>query len=218
MVDAVVQDLNTAQELAKQDLGATLAQPLPHGRSPMDSRAALQVAHWMLQIRPKAQMAIFNTAGVRADLDAGPVTYGGMFELFPFDNRFAIGKVKVASVRKLLRDSYTHGSSFSVAGVQVKVTCKGSDIDVAILRNKRPLKDTDTLSIVASDYLVTTPKFAQAGLDEKLFTIEDDPVIREAIVDMVRNKGKLDIVQGNTLEIPGSWPVQCPATPAKDGK
>lgn len=215
VLEAIATDVKQARAKAEEPIGAVLPKPLPHGRSPLDSEAATQVAAWMLQARPKGQMAIINTAGIRSDLNAGPMSYGAFYEMFPFDNRFAIGTVKVEYVRKLLRDSFARGSGHSIAGVTVKATCKGSELNIELIRNGRRLDDKDSITLVASDYLATTPRFASAGLVPDSFTIEDDPTIRDAIVGVLKDKGTLSLVKESPLHLP-SWPVKCGAPePAK---
>ena len=50
----------------------------------------------MLAAQPRAQVALTNGGGLRADIPAGPLTYGELFKAMPFDNRFALADDRAA--------------------------------------------------------------------------------------------------------------------------
>ena len=52
----------------------------------------------------KADVAIMNNGGIRADLPAGPVSYGALFEVQPFQNRL----VRVTVTGAVLREALEH--------------------------------------------------------------------------------------------------------------
>src|SRR5262249_54168219 len=54
-----------------------------------DTALANLLADWLRLAAGAVDVAIANTGGVRASLPAGPITYGRLFELTPFDNREA---------------------------------------------------------------------------------------------------------------------------------
>ena len=55
---------------------------------------------------PGADVSINNTSGgLRADLPAGPLTYGAVFEVMPFDNRLVTFHLTGAELRKVLAES-----------------------------------------------------------------------------------------------------------------
>ena len=67
-------------------VGVELAQPLTRRR---DGQCALGglVARSLLRAVPGARLAMTNAGGLRADLAAGALRYGQIFDVIPFDNR-----------------------------------------------------------------------------------------------------------------------------------
>ena len=53
-------------------------------------------------VRPRADVALLNAGGVRANIGAGPITYGELYEAFPFDNQFAMVRMTVAQLRAMV--------------------------------------------------------------------------------------------------------------------
>ena len=52
----------------------------------------------------RADVALTNGGGLRADIPAGDLTYGRLYEAMPFDNRFAVVELKGKHIRKLVTD------------------------------------------------------------------------------------------------------------------
>ena len=66
----------------------------------------------MLAAQPagaNAEIALTNGGGLRADIPAGELTYGGLFEAMPFDNRFAIVDVKGSHLRSMVSTNLQRG-------------------------------------------------------------------------------------------------------------
>jgi 5'-nucleotidase len=69
---------------AQRPLGPVLRASLKrdyHSLSPLGAMVAEAV-----RVDEGAQMAVVNAGGLRADLRAGPLTYGALYEMFPFEN------------------------------------------------------------------------------------------------------------------------------------
>lgn len=54
----------------------------------------------MLAAAPDAQLALTNSGGLRADLNAGPITLGDVISAFPFPNELTVMDLKGKSLRK----------------------------------------------------------------------------------------------------------------------
>jgi 5'-nucleotidase len=208
---AVAEDIARSEAKRKELVGVTLTAPLASRGAPA-SPLATQVAAWMLEARPKAQVALVNAGGIRAPLPAGPLAYGAFYEMFPFDNRFATATVKVSALRKLVRDNLLGADGFAIAGVQVQATCKGPELQVDLIHKGRPLRDTQDITLLTSDYLAMTSRIADAGMPRDAFSLEGDPPIREALMEHLRKKGgTVSPIKGEPIRTPGQWPVVCPA-------
>lgn len=53
------------------------------------------------------EIGLMNSGGIRAGLDEGPVTYGEVQEIFPFDNQLVVFKIP----GRVLREALEHGAS-----------------------------------------------------------------------------------------------------------
>ena len=84
-------------------------------------------ADLMRAARRGADVALTNGGGLRADLPAGPLTYGQLFEAAPFDNRFATipstgAELTDAVARNLGRDN----GIVSLSGVRAEARCRAT--------------------------------------------------------------------------------------------
>jgi 5'-nucleotidase len=68
---------------------------------------------------PDADLAIQNSGGLRADLSAGPFTYGELFEVLPFDNILVTLQITGAQVKKIFELALVDNRVFQVSGVKV---------------------------------------------------------------------------------------------------
>lgn len=178
----------------------------------------------MLATQRGADVAIVNGGGIRADFPEGVLTYGALYETFPFDNRFALVTLTGAQLRRILADNVTsNGSLLSVGGVTVNAECHGRELRVDIARaNGRPVRDSDRLTIATSDFLATGGDRAlTAEIDANNIRMPDDgPNIRDAIAAYLRSLPAATVVQPDNAQIysrehprwhyAGERPVRCP--------
>ncbi len=147
----------------------------------------------MHEARPAADLALYNGGGLRADLPAGPLTYGSFYEALPFDNRFALVRSSGREVAELFARDVTHaGSVLSVSGVRVVARCEGSEARVTLERaDGRAIGDDEPLTLVVSDFIATGGDgfFARAREQAGAVTLEDDPPMREAMVSLLEAHG-----------------------------
>ena len=179
----------------------------------------------MLAAMPSADVALTNGGGLRADIPAGQLTYGQIFEAMPFDNRFAIVELKGSHLRKLVSTNLQRGGAIlSWGGLAAKARCKGARLDLQITVRGKPLDDKKTYKLATSDFLAS----GGDGLIGRLKLPEGsvkltDVIIREAMVDVLKKrKGKLDPAQyfapaKKRMDYPGERPVNCvpPTAPTK---
>ena len=178
-----------------------------------ESAAGNLLADLIREARPRADLAIFNAGGVRADLPEGELRYGALYETFPFDNRFASVRLTGAQLRDIVRFNLMQSSgTLLFSGVEIRARCEGDALNVEITRRGRRVRDEDQLDVVTSDYLATTPIFT--GLPEDALQIEDE-LIRDAIAEALsRRGGQLDPARHYDPErprvrLPSPRPVEC---------
>lgn len=168
----------------------------------------------------RADVALTNGGGLRADLPAGPLTYGSLYRAMPFDNRFAVVTLNGKHLRKMITNNlYGGGGFFSWGGITVQATCKGSTLDV-VLRDKKGaiIDDERTMTLLASDFLASGGDGAIGRLKLPDGSVEmTDVLIRDAMADALRARGgKLAPVQlydpaKPRIAYPRPRPVKCGA-------
>lgn len=173
----------------------------------------------MRAARPDADVAVYNGGGLRADLPAGPLTYGAFYEALPFDNRFATVRTTAGELARLFaRNASRSGSFLSVSGVRVEVRCdEGGALRVRLSREDgRILHDDEPLTLVTSDFLATGGDgiFGDARARGAV-SIDDGPPMREAMVDALSRRGgeispaELFARDRRRVELPSERPVRC---------
>jgi len=105
-------------------------------------------------------VALVNNGGIRADLPAGPVTWGELFDVEPFQNFVVSGTVTGAQLRAVLEHAVGAADARAhVAGVRVVVDPSrpaGQRIVALTLPDGRPVLDT-------AHYTLAVPDFVAAG-------------------------------------------------------
>lgn len=92
--------------LVNQQVGTALA-PLTRAASPAGEHALGRlIADAQRAAVPGAQAAFMNPGGVRADLDAGPITWGELFTIQPFGNSLVAMTLTGAQVQTLLEQQW----------------------------------------------------------------------------------------------------------------
>ncbi|MEO6599118.1 MAG: bifunctional UDP-sugar hydrolase/5'-nucleotidase [Polyangiaceae bacterium] len=105
-----------------------------------------------------SDVALLNGGSLRANLPAGALSYGELFEAMPFDNlvariRLTGGELKAVILTHLQHDS--HGL-ISLSGVRVAARCGKNGAEIKLVRNNgRPVSDSETLVLATSDYIAT---------------------------------------------------------------
>jgi len=171
----------------------------------------------MLAARPDAQVALTNGGGLRADIPAGDLTYGRLYQAMPFDNRFAVVDVKGKHIRRLATSNIQRGGGiFSWGGLVMKARCKDGSLAADIKVAGKPLADDESYKLVTSDFLASGGDgvIGRLKLPEGAITMTDD-IIRDAIAAILRKKkGKVDPAQlyspaRRRLDYEGDRPVNC---------
>ncbi len=179
-----------AEAIKSEQLGVHLASSFPH---PPATESPL--ANLMTQAVLEAvggDVAIHNVVGgIRSTLPGGDLTFGSVYEMFPFDNRVVVLDISGAELRAVLAHQAHRGHRRAgVAGIRVQVQCSGDDMHVIATRpDGSEIADSDPVRLIANDFLVL-------GGDDVLTPIIPDngipidfsmPLVRDVLVDWFRN-------------------------------
>lgn len=133
-----------------------------------------------------ADIAIHNVfGGIRSGLPAGELTYGSVFEMFPFDNIVSIHEISGSDLRRIFARWANGHRKPGFAGMRVFVSCTAGGMDVVMrLNDGREISDDDRVRIVVNDFLalggddILTPAIPEGGFELHY----DMPLTRDALV------------------------------------
>jgi 5'-nucleotidase len=104
----------------------------------------------------RADIAILNPGGLRADIDAGDLTFGKMYETLPFDDEIASLELTGEELLRLLRVAYGgRRGIFPVSGLKIQLLlCPGPNrFKGATLSDGTPILPQKIYRIVLPDFL-----------------------------------------------------------------
>lgn len=109
-----------------------------------------------------ADVAVHNDGGIRAPLDAGPITYAELYAVLPFDNTLVGLDLTGAQVRELLENGMSsRGSGIQVSGLAFTYSMnkpRGRRVmDVTV--GGQPLDYERVYRVITIDYLLTHPDY-----------------------------------------------------------
>lgn len=120
-----------------------------------------------------ADVGIYNTGGVRANIAKGDVTLGDVYAAFPFDNTLSMVTLKGSKLKELLKKA--PGSFYVNAGV--KIVRSGSSITSMTVGGKA-IDDNREYLVATIDYISD---------NDANTSIFNNPVDREDSVEMIRD-------------------------------
>ncbi len=154
ITDLIAPALARVEELQNRPLGVSAPAALTRNyeaESPLG--AVLADA---LRAREQADVAILNPGGLRADLKAGELRYGDVYEVIPFDNTVATLTMSYEELRRLLVAAYgARKGVFQISGLKIQLSkCPGtSRLRGFTLEDGKPLKQDKKYRVVMPDFL-----------------------------------------------------------------
>lgn len=138
-----------------------------------------------------SDVGVTNGGGLRANLSAGPLRYGDLYEVMPFDNRVATIVVDGKTLARMVELGHAgpHGSlSWSHLAFEAD-GCKVTSIAV----DGKPLDVSATYRVVTNDYLAGGGSgFDRLGIDpSKVNVLWEGPyVLRDVMASALHDQGK----------------------------
>jgi 5'-nucleotidase len=142
------------------------------------------------------EVGLTNNGGVRDNLSAGPLKYGHVFNVLPFDNRLAIMTVNGRTLKRIVEMGVrATGGGLSWSNL----TYVASHCQVlSVLIKGQPLDESKTYRIMTNDYLATGGSgFNELNLTADQVQLKDDaPPLRDAAVTVLKTWNH-DIASGD---------------------
>ncbi len=149
-----------------------------------------------LRERLAADVALVNSnarGGLRADFPEGALTFGHLYDVFPFDNRVVrltltgdeVTRVFAEEIRRRRR-----GGTLGTSGVIARVSCSSDGPHVDLLHaDGQPVDGSERLNVVTMDTLATGLVFTTVPPPAGFTVPQDAPVLREVVEDWLRHRG-----------------------------
>jgi 5'-nucleotidase len=182
-------EIERVRSIKQTPLGASTEAAIPGaygGESPLGNL----VTDILRSAIPGAEIGLTNGGGLRAPLPAGPLNYGHVFEVMPFDNRLAKITTDGATVRRMveLGRSGRHGN-LSWSGLAFAARdCEVGAIEAA----GEPLVPMRIYHVVTNDYLAAGGSgFDHVGLKpEQVEILWNGPfLLRDVVARTISKRG-----------------------------
>jgi 5'-nucleotidase len=206
IVQAMAPALQRVRTLQATPLGASITSAIRRGGdrgSPLGSlfAEALRAAV------PGADVAVVNNAtrGLWADIDEGPITFGRLYDVFPFDNRVRRITVTGADLVRWVINEIRQGrrSGLGVSGIAVRANCATGGLHVDLVHSDGlPIHDDDRLLAVTIGAPTLSGGLASADPLGAVVRDSDAPLVREVVEDWFRGLGRLSRVQLDAITHP----------------
>ena len=191
-------------------LGIALETPLERNRDGLESPLGNLFADALRAAVSGGDVAIglgARRGGLRADLPAGPLTRGSLYDAFPFDNRVVSLALTGAQLRHALAGVVARPRRGlpGVSGVRVLVACNGASPEIEVLRpSGEPIGRTEKLIVVTTDFFAARAPFGFSSRPPET-PLPTAPLVRSVAADWVTAwGGRLSVAD---LSGPPRWEV-----------
>ena len=148
--------VDRARSVKERPLNGRIADPLRRIANEWGESALGNLFADWARAAAGTDVAIANSGGMRADLPAGPLTFGRLYAVTPFDNREMTLTMTGEELRRVIANNLQQRGSFILlAGVRAAAECVSGQLRVTLRRDSgRTVTDTDRLRVATSDFLV----------------------------------------------------------------
>ena len=197
-----------AADVKQQKIGIRLKTPFELSKNPESALGNLYTDALLASV--DADISIHRTNSmIRANLPAGDLTMGSLYEMAPFENQITVIELSGSELRQVIALQADNGRfRVDFSGMQVRVECVDRQYSIAMtLASGREIADTDTVSIAVADYLalggddVFTTIMPEGGYELQ----RNAPLVRDAIVTFLRERGGSISVSDFSSEDDPKW-------------
>ncbi len=136
------------------------------------------------KLNEKTHLALMNVNGHRASLPQGNVTVGDMFEVYSFDNKLVLVKLKGSDLTKIFESYIRMGGG----GVSANVRVVGiGDRLISVLIDGKPIDNESIYNIVTLDYLADGNDGMEA-LRKAISVKKTGIVLREMMIEYAKQQ------------------------------
>lgn len=135
----------------------------------------------------KIDVSIMNKGGLRSDLNAGDVTIGTIYEIFPFENTIVVLDLKGSELKQLI-ESNAGRKLDCWSGAQITLEMDGDQcVASQILIGGEPIDADRTYTVCTIDYLAEG-NGGMTALTYGTNILKTGVLIRDAMIDYVKER------------------------------
>lgn len=127
-----------------------------------------------------ADVSLYNSGGIRAEISSGEVTVGDIYATYPFDNVLSLITMKGKDLKTLFNYVASSGGMPINSGVRMVIR---NDKVQSVTVNGEPVDDEKIYKIATIDYLVNLERY---GLENALTRNDSSEIIRDHFVEYFR--------------------------------
>ncbi len=181
-----------AAEFKEQKVGITLETPFKLTDDPESALGNLYTHSMLDGVDADISIHVIN-GGIRANLPAGELDFGSVYEMSPFDNQLMIIELSGAELRQVISEQAHRGSRrIGFSGMRVSVNCTDTIMSVAMHHDDgREIEDTDSVRVAVTNYLafggdnVLRSVIPDGGFDPQ----PNAPMVRDIIMRSLSKRG-----------------------------
>lgn len=142
---------------------------------------------------PAARVAFQNSGGLRKAIEPGPLTYGALYEVLPFDNMLVTATLPGERLEQLMTDVLKTGRIFQQTGLLVELRCAtpGTAPDSVKLFDMvtgKPIGANEKVPVVFNDFLAGGGDGTREALKGIEITYHRQHLLRDVVADSLRSR------------------------------
>ena len=124
----------------------------------------------------KADVGIYNSGGIRAEISAGDLTVGDVYAVYPFDNVLSVATLKGSDLVKLFE--YVASNGGLPINKEVRLVISNKKVKSVTL-NGKSIDNNQTYTVATIDYLMNLGRY---GLENATGRKDSGEIIRDCFV------------------------------------
>jgi len=151
-------------------------------------------AEAMRESTPGADLAVNNNGigGLRADLPRGVLTFGRLYDVFPFDNRVVRLTLSGAELEHVFTEEVGRArpGALAISGIRIDTECGADALQVRLARpGGQTIGPDERLTIVTTDMLASGAVFASVVPPSRLVIPQSAPLVRDIVATWLEHRG-----------------------------
>jgi 2',3'-cyclic-nucleotide 2'-phosphodiesterase (5'-nucleotidase family) len=138
---------------------------------------------WMAKeyMEVEADVSLYNSGGLRAEISAGDLTIGDVYAVYPFDNVLSIVTMKGSDLKAMF--NYVASSGGLPVNSDVKLVISNKKVKSLTIDGKT-IDNNKTYTVATIDYLVELGRY---GFENAISRTDSPEIIRDYFVEYFRH-------------------------------